>query len=996
MKNSWFLLICLSLLPSSFAFQPIPITSLITHDVSESNKLLNLDVSLGKNLLHNDELLNTNMGDNFHNLPPINPKLFKGHDINWLPGDSDWNSRILEPHELATIASVECHSGDQYNCESTQEFPTWQATQSFTAFDNGYLMCVNGQSTENHQANLIGTTDRPFPLYLNHHTSQYDSISQLEFENFMTNELQIYDHHTLLGQQTQAPHVRITPTWGDSFQPMMLKQRPLMNQESILATQSPAVHQSHTYDVDSLANSFSFDPVHHLQNSNNLMEDDFNQYGCGWKGLGYPQISQFITHPERLAADMNHVHTAYWNKPWNPSMSESINQLEHTSTTNPAEDNIQSYRSALINMEDPQPGQYTPQITQNYISTPEDLQSCHNQYPLQAKMSTDTPLWNELSQVVEQGFESMSNQSEPDLTNEKKLSSGKKKALDLNNGKNDIICGGLSNQSEPNLTNQKKLSSGKRKALDLHNEKHDIICGDQNTLESSLAHPNDRLQASTSGSISRLLANVNSKNQGASINHSVDEEKFNARIAKQSRRQESRDAMQTLQKIGTFQVSRTPSLCYEIPLWFYNMNTNLLKDLPQDHIAIKNVCQALKCAQIHVTAIFLGILSVHHHHGDDMALQTDIMWHGWEFLKRFFSQWYTISLKDINFQSSPGDRTSRTTLHTNEATYLLEPNFLLKYLADTYGLTTIAIQIFTCLIYEWTKYEPVSHDLPIDLEKVKQKSLHVYDPDFIYRQGGFYSRAGINNPAWEVLQSKSRTRKSMSQNHKHKTMEDLFQQAEFLSPQGFDMCHDIHKFFGSLLDRLLNSYRTLYHCNIPIVTNEMQRMSQSNDIHSNIHKSNLEKIVQALSMVEYRVTVGFIGLVRALHQDHVTEDQLKMISSNAWKFLKGEFNKWNQLDFEGNLNVLFTAPEVGYKSDKDWLDTQKSFRRLWELAGLARKQIPIKYVKYLLKSWTSTLSKGVLGNSTELGFLATEVFDRNLSLLSKKIGGIGLPRTWYI
>lgn len=135
----------------------------------------------------------------------------------------------------------------------------------------------------------------------------------------------------------------------------------------------------------------------------------------------------------------------------------------------------------------------------------------------------------------------------------------------------------------------------------------------------------------------------------------------------------------------------------------------------------------------------------------------------------------------------------------------------------------------------------------------------------LYSHGGFFSRQDIKNIAFPGIKfsgeygGESSKQKSLPE--WHKTCMVLSHSAQFHSPMGFPLCQEVHSFFVSLVDHLLSSYKNTYGCDVSQAGKYPQDISECSLI-VNPHQITLNKVLKAISMAEYRLTVVFIGLMR--------------------------------------------------------------------------------------------------------------------------------------
>ncbi|EGG00220.1 uncharacterized protein MELLADRAFT_67914 [Melampsora larici-populina 98AG31] len=956
MTKPWFLTLLLKVFPLSSAFQAGPTRSIITHGVEDRSKALTFEIPPGDNIFHDGEVLNFDEGKKIQYLPHPSPGFLEGNGIKFLQGNQYWDTNIMANLGSATIPPIQPHLGDQFDLFGGKELPMGDNPDFFSEIEHDVLLHGNGQSRGIHQDELIETAQNPSlpnliqPTFQDHcqtksHSSeQFNLVSGIEIPTWNWYHPQVFpeteDGSCLNGSGKLIGVHQDDPIEIRKDLIILHHDQPTPHDHSISTREFENFIRNHDHSISTPQFENFIRNDHHTSLGQKTHLPLLGATPASVENF-YPIIdSNPFFKKERIletsSPAMHHSHTHSLDTLDNALVTAPANCIQPTKDL--MDNNTQGDEYDWMNLEDPQTDQSISHHIHN-CGLPKE-----NQSPLQAQYNTDK--------------------------NDNILNGA--------SGLGDHAYIGKNHQYEPVGFHERQLSSRKRKLLDMQINPHDIHSGVQvnsavNTqIKTSALNPRNIYQFKISDPLPEFKSPLKKDRKGVltrlPINHSKLGTKryFKSNI---SFKKLGMNAIHLFQKMGSFKVDNDPILCYEIPFWFQNLSENLKKNLPGDHILNVKIAQALRSGQSNVTMSFLGLLMSYVRHGVDIAVQRDILRYGWEFIKWLFSKWEKIHLKEISFQGKIKD---------DKAFDCLKPQLLFEYLASSSSLGSIKLQLFTSLVKEWNSNRPTLKLPSTDIGYMNQWALGVYDPDLIM-QGGFYSRAGIGNLAWEELQFPPQ-----EQIYKE-TFQEISWHSKFLSPAGFQLCQDVHIFFSPLLRRLLEIYDTVYHIQLDTCGSIREEVLKSRK-QPDLHQSNMLKIAKAVSMAEYRVTVGVIGIVRLLYKDVESEDELKTITSSAWSFLQQEFSKWRQLDFGSqNLGKLFADPTPSLKCGKYWSDMELTFKQLWSWPKYSNDPIPLQYVRYLLQSWTAMLKYKSAISPSGVTFSLKEITDRGFSELIKVI-----------
>ncbi|EGG01808.1 uncharacterized protein MELLADRAFT_110724 [Melampsora larici-populina 98AG31] len=438
------------------------------------------------------------------------------------------------------------------------------------------------------------------------------------------------------------------------------------------------------------------------------------------------------------------------------------------------------------------------------------------------------------------------------------------------------------------------------------------------------------------------------------LNYSPTENKFQASMEKQNikstKSSQVRQVLQTLKQIGSFNVDNSLTISYETSHWFLDLKTKMIGNSPGNQSWIRQVSLATKHAHSYITMTFLALLSIYDSVAKDQTSIDQVLRDGWEFLKSYFEKWENIKFEYRNIKGF------KKTKKIYEAGDWHDHHFVFQHLAKLDSEKNMRSEILKSIVDEWRKYRE-GPEIPIQSpELLLQDILNSYQPGPAFILGGFFSRGDVKNPQFEHINSHLSLKSYSKEKARAMGCVRIANSANFMSQEGFPLCQEVHKFFLSLMQSLLDNYRSMNGCDVPI--EELTLWDQS-PIQSNVegrHKSNMKKIVKAVSIAEYKVTVGFIGIVRELYQRDLAEDDLRLLISNAWEFLKITFSEWEEFKFEDeHLQMYFTPLEKRPYSDLYWSDAKRIFHGLWQIPLYETCPIPITLLRTLFKSWSKAV-----------------------------------------
>ncbi|EGG09931.1 uncharacterized protein MELLADRAFT_60881 [Melampsora larici-populina 98AG31] len=409
-----------------------------------------------------------------------------------------------------------------------------------------------------------------------------------------------------------------------------------------------------------------------------------------------------------------------------------------------------------------------------------------------------------------------------------------------------------------------------------------------------------------------------------------------------------------LKDIGAFHVANSPRFAFEVPNWFRNLRDDMMKVSGQEESMGKDIHKAIEGVHWWLTMSIFGLISIHCDPGLDSSSLDTILDHAWKAIQAIFDQWRYFGVEEMKFQYAPR-------VYERKQDDLLEPLSLFRYFVRLNKFPEMTTRILQSIIVRYNKdtNTPIVNITKVGQLQNKVKSL--YNKDIMFIQGGLYSRASIGNLEFEGTKFHNGYKRNpwvpKSLDKKHiGAYRSISRAAKFLSPAGTKLCQRIHSFFVELIEELLNKYKS---------NNELHSYSTLqihldptvvSELIDRAHESNMETIVKAVSVAEYRITVGFIGVIRSIYEQALTEAQLNILIESGWQFLQKEFSNWKLLSFEeGKSSIFFTSSKTTLQrriSEKSCMDPNKSFEFLCKVTkNLANYPIPLTYFNMLMRSW---------------------------------------------
>ncbi|KAH9813197.1 hypothetical protein DFH28DRAFT_930380 [Melampsora americana] len=437
----------------------------------------------------------------------------------------------------------------------------------------------------------------------------------------------------------------------------------------------------------------------------------------------------------------------------------------------------------------------------------------------------------------------------------------------------------------------------------------------------------------------------------------------NAIQVKEEGRQHRESIWKMLKEIGAFHVSNSPELSSKSPIWFKFLREDMIKAAGGDGGLERSVHMVIECAQRWITTSLFGLIIIHYKSNSTQSSLEELLGHGFQLMQVVFDQW-----RYMRFNAIKGQLGSLL-FETND---YLDPLFLFRYFAKLKKVPAMSVKILDSMVERWNKNKKLSKLPEIDLKTLYDKLKTFYNKDMMFIHGGLYSRGGIGNLEFEEVNFQSGARKSPSASKsldrgKIGECRLISKSAKFLSPVGIELCQKVHAFFIQLIKDLLKKYKT---------SNKLYSYSpQQIHLHDTVaqksikdSKSNMETIVKAVSIAEYRVTVGFFGMIRSIYEKRLTEDQIKILIESGWKFLQNEFSKWKLLNFQEGEDSIFSKESKllswNTRSEGLWSDPKKSFHRLCiQSKSPANTPISIDHLTTLLRSWFNEASDSSLKKS---------------------------------
>ncbi|EGG03564.1 uncharacterized protein MELLADRAFT_109049 [Melampsora larici-populina 98AG31] len=413
----------------------------------------------------------------------------------------------------------------------------------------------------------------------------------------------------------------------------------------------------------------------------------------------------------------------------------------------------------------------------------------------------------------------------------------------------------------------------------------------------------------------------------------------------------SREALPLLRNIGVFYMNNSPSLCYETTSWFNGLQQDMISRCGQETSIIKPVEQAIQIAHSKITACFLALIVIFSKKGGDQLYLNNLLQEAWSFIKLQFGSW-----RDANLKTQSCHLKVKKHSYTKTGRY--DPVSWYRSLSNYNNRSNIPADIINSLVIKWDQNRSITRIGVSNIIKYYPIIQEFHDSHVNYSHGGFYSRSQIKNIAFSglIYSRGSPVHKYIVFSKWHEICLSLSQSAQFHSPMGIEICQEVHAFFGSLVKDMLSSYKQVYNLDISLARPRPKEKSVDL-LYYDPHKKNIETIIRVISMGEYRLTVIFIGLVKAMYQREVQENTLRILVKSAWSFLKVIFSKWKQFDFEKDLPKIFNLEvKTPLEVTMDWSNSIKLFKSLSYDQDTCKYPIPIHGLKRIFEAWSYTLN----------------------------------------
>ncbi|KAH9813851.1 hypothetical protein DFH28DRAFT_973140 [Melampsora americana] len=419
-----------------------------------------------------------------------------------------------------------------------------------------------------------------------------------------------------------------------------------------------------------------------------------------------------------------------------------------------------------------------------------------------------------------------------------------------------------------------------------------------------------------------------------------------------------------LKEIGEFHISNVPFLAYHVPIWFKSLREDMMKGAGQKEGIEKVVHKAIECAHWWTTMSFFGLILVHFKPDLNKLALDKLLEHAWKFIQAIFDGWRYIEVTDTKSQKGP---------KKPEKGCLIEPMALYRYFIHLKHVPAMSTRILDAISVQWNN-EINSSKIPVtSIAKLEHEVKSLHNKDMMLVEGGLYSRGSIGNLEFDGINFHSGTRtwlpdsKSLDR-RKLGDCREISQSAKFLSPVAIDLCQKVHIFFVNLIKHLLNKYKTSKkpHLSSP----EQIRLDHTAvPEHMDHNEPDMDTMVKAISLAEYRVTVGFIGMIRLIYEKTVTDIQMNTLIESGWEFLQKEFSKWKLLEFKKGtalkLDTKTIPRNMHMRSKEFWLDPKRSFQALCiQSRTPTNTPIPIGYIKILLGLWFDEMADPKLNQVT--------------------------------
>ncbi|EGG05545.1 uncharacterized protein MELLADRAFT_63940 [Melampsora larici-populina 98AG31] len=407
-----------------------------------------------------------------------------------------------------------------------------------------------------------------------------------------------------------------------------------------------------------------------------------------------------------------------------------------------------------------------------------------------------------------------------------------------------------------------------------------------------------------------------------------------------------------LQSVGTQAVNRSLTLSYSIYEWFIDLYRKMEMRF-KGEIEGQTIHLAVKNAGCGVVMAFLGILKVFEYNDSGKDELERLLEDGWKYMKNFYDKWND---KEIHVDGKR-DR------HKG-GKWSLDPQSQLLYLKGRAHIKEISLRMVHEMAIEFAKHRENSKIPKRFLTTHWEKLLNVYNTDSTSMEGGLYGRGQIRNNSFQAAEKLLRLNPKERKPYSKTEMASFASKAaQFHTPIGREMCKDVHIFFENLNHKLhvLYNDKEIY---------QSDQLLQPEDIKilKNKHEMNTAQIIKGVSMAQYKLTVVFIGLIRAFNEDFLSEDQIRLLLINAWDFLKKEFSQWERFDFQAeNHSYLFNHDENSMKFNINDLNHPEAMFR--KLSGFSNSyDVPRSCVVHLLKSWIEHIQRIKSGTEHFLDF----------------------------
>ncbi|KAH9814901.1 hypothetical protein DFH28DRAFT_1027417 [Melampsora americana] len=415
---------------------------------------------------------------------------------------------------------------------------------------------------------------------------------------------------------------------------------------------------------------------------------------------------------------------------------------------------------------------------------------------------------------------------------------------------------------------------------------------------------------------------------------------------KEDKKQPGQSTLIMLKDIGDFYAANSLVFAHKVPIWFKLLRDDMMEISGQEESLRKAIQRAIECAHWWVTMSLFGLVSTNSNPEVDGSSLEEMLDCAWQLIQSIFDQWRYMRVKNMEPQMSceVGD-------------HWIEPQFLFGYLSKLQKFSTMSLKILKSIAARYNKEPNTSKIHMNNIRSLQDKLKMLYNKDMMAIKGGFYSRGSIGNLEFEEQRFHSGHRNcpwSLKSSNRARIVEcrSISRAAKFLSPVGIDLCQKVHTFFVDLIIELIRNYKI----SNKIYPYPLLQIHLPDTVFENLkdqHESNMKTIVKAVSIAEYRVTVGFIGMLRSLYEKCSTEVQLNTIIGSGWDFLKTEFSKWKLLSFEeGTHSSFFTHSKRLSQEEKSYLDPKRTFQGLCkQTQDLSDTPLSLMYLKMLLRSW---------------------------------------------